>query len=261
MEIGINLNCYPNLDVQTQIRLMQQSGFTAAFILADAPNLNQAICACKQGGIRIENLHAPFVGVNALWQNSADGERYFESQMRAVDACAQNGVPTLVVHLSSKTPPPLVSPIGILRLETLCAHAKQNGVTLAFENQRSLGNLATVLERFADAGFCYDVGHEFCFTTGIDFMSIFSSRLAAVHVHDNHAVPDGDEHLIPFDGVIDYDVVAKKLARANYKGAVMLELVADKNAAYLAISPEEYYKRAGVAARKIADLVEKYKNS
>ncbi len=258
MEIGINLNCYPNLDVQTQIRLMKQNGFTTAFILANTPNLDQVIDACKQNDIRIENLHAPFVGVNALWQNSADGERYFESQMRAVDACARNGIPTLVIHLSSKTPPPLVSSIGILRLETLCTHAKRYGVRLAFENQRSLGNLSTVLERFSDAGFCWDVGHEFCFTTGIDFMSIFGNRIAAVHIHDNHAVPDGDEHLIPFDGVIDYDVVAQKLAQANYKGAVMLELVADKGDTYSATSPEDYYKRAGTAAKAIAQKVERY---
>lgn len=259
MEIGINLNCFYDLPLARQIELMQKNGFTRAFILADAPNFEEAVSACRTAGIRIENLHSPFRGVNALWENSENGERYFELQMKAIDACAKNGIPTLVEHLSSKLPPPLVSPIGILRIETLCKHAEENGVVLAFENQRSLGNLATVLERFPTAKFCWDVGHEHCFTDNIDFMAIFSGRIAAVHTHDNHAVFDGDEHLIPFDGVIDYDLVAQKLAKANYQGALMLELATSESNAYQNTSPEEYYARAGAAARKIANLVEGYR--
>ena len=260
MKIGVNINCYKPLSVERQIELMKQNGFTATFVLADTPNLYQIIDACKNAGIFVESLHAPFFGVNALWEDNEKGEAYFDTQMRAVKDCANNGIHKLVVHLSTKFPPPLVTPIGMQRIGKLCDYAKQHGVTLAFENQRSLGNLASVLERFPDAGFCWDVGHEYCFTdSAIDFMATFGRRIAAIHTHDNHAKHDGDEHLIPFDGVIDYERVAQKLAKANYQGALMLELATSESNAYINTPPEEYYARAGIAAKKIAELVEQYR--
>jgi sugar phosphate isomerase/epimerase len=44
--------------------------------------------------------------------------------------------------------------------------------------------------------FCYDSGHENCFTPGADFLAKYGDKLAALHHHDNDG--SSDQHLLPF---------------------------------------------------------------
>ena len=51
-------------------------------------------------------------------------------------------------------------------------------------------------------------------------------------------------------------MVAKFLADYNFAGTVMLEVFCSESDKYIGYSAEEYYRRAGQAARRLAKMVE-----
>ncbi len=264
MDTGINLFCYGakgELDINGQIKLMQENDFTHTFIMADHPQLDWSLVDCvKRAGITFDTLHAPFYGINDMWKEGVDGDEMLKRLIACVQKCADFDIPVAVVHLSSGKPAPAISDIGNRRFAQLIEKARDNNITLAFENQRFVANLAYVIEQYPDVGFCWDVGHEGCFTKGIHFMNLFGSRLTAVHLHDNHHLPDEDEHLIPFDGICDYTYVAEALAHYSFGGTVMLELFRSESDKYKCFTAEEYYSHAGAAAKKLAQMIESKKN-
>ena len=125
---------------------------------------------------------------------------------------------------------------------------------IACENIRPYGNLAFILEQFPESGFCWDVGHEACSGDKRQFMPMFGDKLKALHIHDN--MLDGDHHMIPYDGKIDFDRVARQIAESPYEGSVMLEISTKQSNHYNKITPEEYYERASKAALKIKNQIE-----
>lgn len=264
MDTGINLFCYSeenDISIEKQIELMLENGFGHTFIMEDSPHLTDSLVdKVKRSGLVFDTLHAPFYGINSIWREGEEGERMLNNLTDAVEKCAAYDIPVIVMHLSSGKPAPIISDIGNRRFANLMERARDKNVTIAFENQRFIANIASVMEQHEDAGFCWDVGHEGCFTKGLKFMQLFGNRLSAVHIHDNHHLPDEDEHLIPYDGITDYEEIAKTLARYGFSGTVMLEVFRSESEKYRDFTPEEYYNRAGIAARKLATEIQKQKN-
>ena len=129
-------------------------------------------------------------------------------------------------------------------------HALKKNVKIAYENIRAVKNLTKIMERQPEAVFCWDTGHESCFSFGKRFMPLFGKRLAALHIHDNRKFPFFDDHRLPFDGKIDFDYTAREIAKTDYQGPLMLEVLAWKTKLYSALSPEEFraqVQRIGLA--------------
>lgn len=261
METGINLFCYNDeISIDRQIELMRQNGFKNTFTMSDCAELtDETVGKLKMADITLATLHAPFDGINAIWKQGEAGDKVLESLIDGVKKCEKYNIPVLVIHLSSKYPPPMITDIGVQRFEKLMETAQASGVKIAYENQRCLSNIALVLEQFEDAYFCWDTGHEGCFTPGREYMPLFGDKLATVHIHDNLGVKDNDEHLLPYDGRIDFGKAAEHLAKANYDGCVMLEVFRGNSNQYDDVTDTEYYARAAGAAKKLAAEVEKYR--
>jgi len=135
----------------------------------------------------------------------------------------------------------------------------QRGVTLGFENQRKLANLAFVFELYENVpqvGFCWDIGHETCFAGGREYMPLFGNRLVYTHIHDNLCQKDGDLHMIPFDGAIDFGRRVELLRRFNYQGSLTLELHPGKCGKYNSLSHQEYFARAYAAAARLRAMLD-----
>ncbi len=243
---------------------MKENGFTSTFAFPNRPELDIVLAETAKYGISLDNLHAPFDGINEIWAEGPDGDRMLDRLIRSVDVCADAEIPALVVHLSGGLHPPIVCETGHRRFARLMEHAEKKGVTVCYENQRMLSNLAYVFEQFPAARFCWDAGHEGCFTPGRRYMPLFGQYLGALHLHDNHGVFNQDEHLIPFDGTLDYGYIASEIAKSGYTGTVMLELIRANSPIYADLSPEDYYRRAGEAAKKLEAMIaaedEKYDN-
>ncbi len=256
MDIGINLFCYPQLELDRQIELMRENGFNHTFFDSERSNCQEIFDKLRAADIKCDTLHAPYSPINDMWAEGEVGDRMVDRMKKSVDRCSDNGVPVLIVHLSSGLNPPRINDAGYENWKKLIDYATQKNVKLGFENIRKLANHAFAIEEYEEAGFCWDVGHENCFTRKIEFMNLFSHKLCALHLHDNRKIYNLDEHMLPYDGRIDYEYVAQKIAEAEYDGTIMLEVFKKEDNGYNNCSAEDYYRAAAKAANRLRDRIE-----
>ncbi|MBZ5698904.1 MAG: sugar phosphate isomerase/epimerase [Acidobacteriia bacterium] len=110
-------------------------------------------------------------------------------------------------------------------LEHLSLFAKQRGVTLALEN--TLGEMATpanlkhFLEqtRLTNVKLCFDIGHAHIAGGVPSAIGIIRNLVVTTHVHDNNG--ERDDHLLPYDGTVDWNAM---LASLPPEAPIVLEL-------------------------------------
>ena len=150
---------------------------------------------------------------------------------RALDLAEQMPFHFLVQHLGSsrESLDPRKWDAAFNSLEHLIVFAKQRGVTIALEN--TPGELATPANlrhfiedtRLHDLRLCFDTGHAHM-EEGIErSFETMRELVVTTHVHDNHG--EKDEHLLPYDGSINWDATLKAMAPAIAGGLpAVLEL-------------------------------------
>lgn len=257
--IGINYSNYFGDDIGENLKRLSNIGFEAIFTgHFDDDRMETFANAASQNGLFYESIHAPFDKINDIWYEGEPGEVMFTRLCDCVKTCGKYQIPIAVIHLSSGENAPRINDIGYGRFARLIEEAVQNNVTLAFENQRKLANLAFIFETFANVEqvkFCWDVGHEACFTDGIEFMELFGKKAVYTHIHDNLSQYNQDLHLIPFDGNIDFQRSAQLLKKHNYGGTLTLEILPKASDLYTEISFDAYYRKAFSAAEKLRDML------
>ncbi len=258
--IGINLHAKRGMETEDYLKKIAEVGFEAIFTgVPAAERIGELGNAFAKNGIVWETMHAPYKNINQIWLAGDGGEQMQAELLGGVDACHAAGVPILVVHLSSGLKPPSITDIGRARFEALVEHAAAKGVQIAFENQRKLANIAWAFEAFEDApnvGFCWDTGHENCFTPGRQYMPLFGKKLICTHIHDNSGEFDHDEHLLPFDGKLDFARAVEQIRESGFAGSLMLEVIAANSHAYDDITCEAYLERAAEAVKRLRDMVD-----
>lgn len=255
-KIGINLDAVKSISAEEAVEIIASLGFGATFtgVMADADRQRRLADRLASKGISYDTLHAPFSHINDVWKDGDAGDEMLQELTDTVDRCLEVGAPIAVVHLSSGETPPPTTDIGRGRFLSLVEYAKKKGIRLAFENQRFLFNLAWILEECRGeetVGFCWDAGHEGCFTPGKEFMPLFGDRLIALHLHDNRGIFDADDHMLPLDGALDYARVTRQIRESGYGGTMMLEVFPSASDLYRGVTPEEFFTRAANAAREL----------
>ncbi|MBQ8577669.1 MAG: sugar phosphate isomerase/epimerase [Clostridia bacterium] len=259
--LGINLHAVKGLTDDGYLKKIAALGFTRTFTGVHSEERQKSIAAlCETYGIVCETLHAPFSHINDIWLPDDNG--LLSELFTCIDRCLIAGAKIAVVHLSSGQNPPPITDIGRERFARLVDYASAKNVKVAFENQRMLANLAWALETFPPdvAGFCWDCGHESCFTPGRHYMPLFSDRLICTHLHDNSGVFNADNHRLPFDGAIAWESVADAIRTSGYEGSLMLETgnTAPNGTGgfYDDLTPEEYLEKAWVAAEHLRAMTD-----
>jgi len=217
-------------------------------------------------------IHAPFGKIEWLWENDELGETVLQTQLDCVTDSAKNGIPIVVCHIFKgfgKEERP--NEIGLARIRRLLDHAQENGVKIAFENTEGDTYLDAVMTAFRDhpaTGFCIDSGHEICYNPGKDLITKYADHVIATHLDDNLGVSGesifwhDDLHLLPWDGKVDFEGVAKRLQKTPFCGTLMFELTVkskpghNENDAYLAMGCDAYLAEAYRRACRFAALFE-----
>lgn len=257
MEIGINLyNQWPYKDV---ISAFLENGIGRTFVCIEHPQFEDAMAALKAANITVDNFHAPYKGINSIWSDGAEGDEVLGRLLKSVDTCCKHRVKLMVAHVSGGRPMPPISEIGLNRYDRFMAYAKEKAITIAIESHRFIENVKFMIERYPEATFCLDTGHEDAFTPGTRHMQLWGKRLVATHISDNEYVCDEDMHMLPFDGHIDFDITARELALYGYNGTIMLEIKPENHKKYTGVTVSDYYRKATERARKLAQMVEGYK--
>ena len=260
-KVGIFAECLgKDFHAKDRLELIKSAGFEVVASELHAPDV---IAQMKDEADRLElffeEIHAPFSGINNMWIEGSDYLTVYNGAKRSIDLAALHGIPTIVLHVSSGWYPPSISDLGLARYDELVAYAAEKGVIVAFENLRCVGNLAYFVDRYErtdNVRFCYDLGHEHCYTVTVPWMDIFRDKLICTHIHDNHGRTDGknndpDLHLLPFDGNADYQRCIDKMDEYGYAGPLTLEV---NNTRHKDLSPEDFLKTCFERVQRINAL-------
>lgn len=208
----------------------------------------------RASGLEVENVHMPYAGANHLWRDDLAGEAIFERCASCIEGCRTWNIPTAVMHPTSGDAPPPLSETGFERIRRLAEKAEECGVNLALENVRRPDYMEAVFSRVDSdrLKFCYDSGHENCFTPDLDVLETFGRRLVTMHLHDNNGKLD--QHLLPFDGTISWERVMKRLASLGWDGPLCFESAAshDRLGRYTAT---EYLSELTKRAERLAEML------
>lgn len=260
-KLGIEAGCLKGVAEIDALEKIKAAGFEAFF----SGGCDVAyICALKekaeQVGLYYDFVHAPFGGINNLWRSGLDHVAIFDKIIGSIDGAAAAGVKTVVCHVSSGWWPPHLNDIGFDRFDRLVAHAVRKGVHIAFENIRKPGNLAAIMERYEripNVGFCFDCGHEHCYTETIPYLDLYGKRTICTHIHDNYGRDkediwkDADYHLLPFEGTYDYKAMMDRLNKYEYDGCLCLEV---GNGKHPEMTEEEFLSTCYGLIKKISEL-------
>jgi sugar phosphate isomerase/epimerase len=259
-EIGINLHVKPDVCAIEFIKQAAKFGFNTLFTnTPDERGLHIIANTLAANGMRYETIHAPFSHINDMWLDGEDGDAMLREMTVAVDRCRTAGVPILVVHLSSGNTPPPISDVGFIRYTCLVEYAAQKGIKIAFENQRKPDRLAWAFEKFGrmpHVGFCFDCGHENCFTPGVQFLPLYGDRLLCTHIHDNDCVREHDLHMLPFDGRSDFGRVTRQLRESGYKGPLTLEIHTQNSDKYNFMTLQAFLERAAMSIKRLRSMLD-----
>lgn len=259
--IGINVSKNISFGTEEYIYSIAKTGFNCIFTCGNDDDFVAFVNRkCLEYGLIYETLHAPFDGINRLWDKE-EGKALIDTLCHSVDIASDNGIGIVITHLSSKENCPPVTDAGLLHFDRLVNYAAKKNIRIAVENQRKLGNIATILELYGketNVGFCWDVGHEKCFAHGREYMLLFGDRCIATHIHDNNMVYNCDEHLIPYDGQIDFRRTAELLSKYDYKGSLMLEidLPDERTDKYKNLTLQQFVQKAYAAANRLRIISE-----
>lgn len=261
----IALGMQLDVPVVEQIALAKNAGFNAVAVdkekQSDDTLTRQVFEKARESGMKFEYIHAPFYGMDDIWhdENGDLAEIMLKDLYATIDDCNTFGVEYAVLHaiigMDNCTP----TELGLERLDKVIDYAVNKNVKLAFENTEGEMYLEAILNRYKDVqsvGFCFDSGHELCYNYGNDILSKYGERLFVTHLNDNKGMT-GDEltfyddsHLLPFDGVADWDGIAQRMKNCGYNGTLSFEVISkgrpgrDDNAIYMNLSPQEYVNEA-----------------
>ncbi len=236
--LGMNISEAFGVTFEEQILMLQKTGFEAFFTpwKKDYP-VDKWAALAKETGMIYQSVHAPFGGVADLWRNDKQKADAAESELiDCIHCCSKNEVGLMVSHCYIGFDGIVdITEQGLIRYGRIIDEAEKCGVNIAFENTEGEEYLAKLLEVYGDrknVGFCLDTGHELCYNFGKDLLNKWGDKLIATHINDNLGIKDysgkitwhDDLHLLPFDGIRDWDELATRFRRCGYKGILTFEL-------------------------------------
>lgn len=237
-KLCLALNGQFDISPEEQVKLFKKTGFEGFAIDLSGRNVEPAplVKLAKEENMFIEYIHAPFNTSDDMWENGEDGDEALNELLENLEICSKYEIPIMVAHTFIGFDCEYIpTEIGIERYGRLAERADKLGVKLALENtegEEYLFALMDALKNEKSVGFCWDTGHELCYNKGRDLMAMFGKKLIVTHLNDNLGVRDfggkttfiDDLHLLPFDGIADWNSIVEKLVQCGFEGPLTFEL-------------------------------------
>ena len=168
-KLGMELHKDLGLPYDRQISLLRETGFEGFFAYWEkGMDVADLAAAARREGMIFQSLHAPGgPWARYLWYPCEETRTAMELFVSCLRDCAEQAVPIMVLHsfygFDLHTP----TPQGLENFEKIVDQARRLGVKIAFENLEGEEYLAALLAHFRDeaaVGFCWDSGHESCYS-------------------------------------------------------------------------------------------------
>lgn len=253
MRFGISTHLYHDQPLgPAHLQAIAAQGFDSVELFATRTHFNYRQPAAiqelgawlGQAGLELHSIHAPIVDsiVGTTWgrtfSNAAPDEAGRQRAVQEVAAALDvaRAIPTkfLVLHLGiprdqAKEPGENNREAARRSLEEIGRLVSEAGVRLAIEViPNGLSDAAGLVELLEDdlelpgAGICLDFGHAFLMGDLLDAIETVSGHLITTHVHDNQGKVD--EHLVPFEGAIDWPAALMTTQKIGYEGTLLFEV-------------------------------------
>jgi sugar phosphate isomerase/epimerase len=211
------------------------------FNYGSGPAVRELASALQGSGLALHSLHAPADRDKSAGRGSgvaisvADPERIrrqdaVDEMKRALEVAEL--VPFRFFALDLATGHQAADPrkldAAFNSLEILSIFAKHRGVTIALQNTpNEIGSPASLLQFVKDTHlghlrFCFDTGHAHMEGGVVSGFRVMRDLVVTAHIHDNHG--EKDEHLLPWEGTIDWNAAFAELAAAPEPLSLVLEL-------------------------------------
>lgn len=268
----MNANDAFGVPVSEQIVMLREIGFEGFFTMwdKDFPIKEWAELAREQGMI-YQSLHAPFDYISDIWRGTDEQAAIpMNNVISTIRCAAENNIKIVVCHCYIGFDGIVdITEKGLERFGRIIDEAERCDVKIAFENTEGEEYLDALMNAFSHkkcVGFCLDTGHEMCYNFSTDLLSKYGDRLIATHINDNLGIRDyngkifwhDDLHLLPFDGIRDWDETARRFREHNYEGILTFELCKGskpnrhENDKYERMDLREYFTEAYVRACRLA---------
>lgn len=226
-----------------------QAGFSSVEIFCapqhfryrDAQAIREAGDALGEYRLGLHALHSPTERDLAPGRESgvpisiSDPERIrrldaVDEIKRALDVAERIPFQYLIQHIGHgrQMADPRKLDAAFTSLENLSMFAKARGVTIALENTPDELGAPGSLHHFItdthlhDLKLCFDIGHAHVEEGVAASFDAMRERVVTTHIHDNHG--DKDEHLLPFDGTIEWDAALRAFAAAPHSLPFVFEI-------------------------------------
>ncbi len=222
-------------------------------------------------GMIYQSVHAPFHKCRYLWYDDESSDRVKKELLDCISECAAAGVDLVIMHAYiGFDDGPEGFELGFERFGEIFDRASSLGVTVAVENTEGQRCLEALLERFSEYGnvrFCLDTGHRMCYNDGDDLIGKYGDRLFALHINDNMGVTGDvktwldDSHMLPFDGVYDWNEFATVLPACGYCSELTFELIQynrperHTHDIYAQLDREQFFTLALERAKKLREML------
>ncbi len=199
-----------------------------------------------ESGLALHSVHAPITdaflngkvqrNISTAFRDSDARKATLREMEIALDIATELPFSFFVVHLGVPDEQQRGSDdnhrdAAIRSIEDIQAMAERAGVTVALEvmgNRLSTAtDLVELLERTfegANLGICMDVGHAHILGDAAEAIETTSEYLVTTHIHDNRG--QSDEHLVPFQGSVDWAATIMAFEKIGYDGVLMYEVKA-----------------------------------
>ncbi|MBO5221234.1 MAG: sugar phosphate isomerase/epimerase [Clostridia bacterium] len=272
MKTAVNLSCVAGVSSLDLIPLVKRAGFDGCFsgVSADVTDVMTVASRLREEGLIYQSVHAPFTKMHQMWESGEDGENALAELIACAENAARVRVPIMVTHVFIGFREEHPNSLGVERFGKLVKRAEELGIKIAFENTEGESYLQAVRDGLFSspaAGFCIDTGHEMCYNRSADMISKYGAegKLFCTHLNDNMGItgPEifwlDDAHLLPFDGIADWDGIAKRMKAVGYDGFLTLELTTQSKPnrtthdRYASLSPLEFLTLAHDKALQFAE--------
>ena len=118
-----------NVNIIQTIESIKKTGFKNVFVQWYDENWEHSqieqVEMCKKLGLNIIFAHLGYQNINSIWEEGEIGDKEVERYKKDIKDCHENGIPMVVMHLTSKKIAPMYGEIGLNRIRKIVEYAKK----------------------------------------------------------------------------------------------------------------------------------------
>lgn len=225
---GINLYFSEKIPLVSRVEAIKKAEFDGVLISYPDPkkiDANWLKNLFEVNNLKILMIHASYNDsiLDEFWKDSKIGDEVESNYIQQIKNCQTFAPIDLVFHFIASRNVEYTE-IGKKRISRMLKVANSVGVRICSENLYLTDIQNSIIKDFASKNMkmCYDCGHENCLTPNANFLENLGQYIVQTHLHDNNGFVD--QHKQIGDGSINYDSIAKQIAKLDKDLPLCLEV-------------------------------------